>query len=67
MKAKLDGFKFLWYFTLLAIVLIQCSLAKTDDADTELDVAKKSEKKGIKYNVSNESYDSLKATKNQIT
>ena len=59
MKAKLDGFKFLWYFTLLAIVLIQCSLAKTDDADTGLDEDKKNEKKGIKYNVSNESYNSL--------
>lgn len=59
MKAKLDGFKFHWCFTHLAIVLIQCSLAKTDDADTELDAAKKSEKKGIKYNVSNKSYNSL--------
>ena len=59
MKAKLDEFKFLWYFTLLAIVLIQCSLAMTDDADKEVDEAKKNEKKGIKYNVSNESYNLL--------
>ena len=41
MKRKLNGIKFFWHFTLIAIVLPQCSIAireKKSDGDTKFNL-----------------------------